>query len=32
MIYAATVLLAELTADSAFDTMVQTFLQKWVCR
>ncbi len=32
MIYPATVLLAELTEDTIFDTKVQTFMQKWVCR
>lgn len=32
LIYPASVLLAKLTQDSIFDTKVQTFLQKWVCR
>ena len=32
LIYPASVLLAELTTDQAFDNKVQTFLQKWVCR
>ena len=32
MIYPASVLLAELTEDTVFDTKVQTFMQKWVCR
>lgn len=32
LFYPASVLLAELTEDKNFDTKVQAFLQKWVCR